>query len=514
MSLTKTSYSMIQGAVFNVLDYGASPDATPSANQIAMQAAIDAAHAAGGGGVYVPAGTYELDVVDYITDGGSVFGITSLKLLDNITLFGDGAASVLKVKNGAYGGGAFYRMISSRDVTRLQNAKVLNLTLDGNKDNQTASVQCSNMILEAANSVEVDSVYSVNANGNGIMVRGTTSAAASNIKVTNCTVGNCTSIGIQVSQFAGAIISNNYVDGTDDNCIDVYGEDGNTSSNGRHFTITGNTVSRGLVGIFCETVEQGVVVGNSVAICDLGITVNRINGQPNAINIADNLVTASSYGIRITGDTGGISITNNTLQGFAIGGVVLGESGVGSCSYVDVSRNLFIPANTTVPCISAGGAQAAFITGRFNVINSNGMAQSYHFVNTATSSTRVVINSFQTLPYQVGPDLQAEYAQFSNAEFYTGEFNNVSGNNDISPPDGTAGTLRVTAYQGGTGSSVWLVPYIKRAGVLALGTPSKSFITADPISSITVSSGNARVAVSAANSYLRYGFDWTQVYSP
>ena len=165
MALTKVPFSMIQGAVFNVLDYGASPDATPSANQIAIQATIDAAHAAGGGGVYVPAGTYELDVVDYITDGGSVFGITSLKLLNNITLFGDGAASVLKVKNGAYGGGAFYRMISSRDVTRLQNAKVLNLTLDGNKANQTSSNQCDNMLLEASSGIEVNGIRSINEYG-------------------------------------------------------------------------------------------------------------------------------------------------------------------------------------------------------------------------------------------------------------------------------------------------------------------------------------------------------------
>lgn len=503
---------MITGAVFNALDFGASPSATPAANQASIQAAVDAANASGGGGVYIPAGTYELDVVNYITDGGAVLGITSIKLYNNITLFGDGKSSILKVKNSAYGGGAFYRMISSRDATRLQNAKVMNLTLDGNKANQVASVQCSNMILEAASDIEVNSVSSINANGNGIMVRGTTSAAANNIKITNCSVGDCSGIGIQVSQFTSAIISNNYVDNTDDNCIDVYGEDGNTSSNGRYFTITGNIVSRGLVGIFCETVEQGSVVGNTVAICDLGITVNRINGEPNAINIAGNTVTASPYSIRITGDTGGVAITENMLQGFSVGGVVLGEGGVGSCSYIDVSRNFFIPANTTVPCILAGGAQAAFITGRSNVINSNGMAQAYHFVNTATSSNVVNILSFITLPYQVGPDLQATYAQFNNAEFYSGLFDNVSGNNDITVSDNTAGTLRVTAYQAATGSSVWLVPYVKRNGTLALGTPQKAIITADPISSITVSSNNARVAVGAANSYLRFGFDYTQIY--
>jgi len=58
---------MIQGDVFNVLDYGASPFATAAANTTAIQAAIDAANAAyassgavfgGGNTVFIPAGRY------------------------------------------------------------------------------------------------------------------------------------------------------------------------------------------------------------------------------------------------------------------------------------------------------------------------------------------------------------------------------------------------------------------------------------------------------------------------
>lgn len=68
MSLTKVSYSMIQGAVFNALDYGASPSASAATNTTAIQAAIDAANAAyvttgggygGGNTVFIPAGRYE-----------------------------------------------------------------------------------------------------------------------------------------------------------------------------------------------------------------------------------------------------------------------------------------------------------------------------------------------------------------------------------------------------------------------------------------------------------------------
>lgn len=56
MSLTKVSYSMINGAYANVLDYGASPSATATVNTAAILAAINANEV-----VYFPAGTYNIN---------------------------------------------------------------------------------------------------------------------------------------------------------------------------------------------------------------------------------------------------------------------------------------------------------------------------------------------------------------------------------------------------------------------------------------------------------------------
>jgi hypothetical protein len=81
MALTKASYSMIQGAVANVLDFGADSTGVASST-VAFQAAIDSL--TNGGGVYVPQGTYLLNV----TNGVS--------LDNNITMFGDGAASIIR----------------------------------------------------------------------------------------------------------------------------------------------------------------------------------------------------------------------------------------------------------------------------------------------------------------------------------------------------------------------------------------------------------------------------------
>jgi hypothetical protein len=76
MSLTKASYSMISGAPFNVLDYGASPSASAATNATAIQAAIDAANTAGGGMVFLPTGSYSI-------------GTTSLFLKNKVFLVGE-----------------------------------------------------------------------------------------------------------------------------------------------------------------------------------------------------------------------------------------------------------------------------------------------------------------------------------------------------------------------------------------------------------------------------------------
>lgn len=90
MSLTKTSYSMIDGAVANVLDYGADPTgATDSTTKI--QAAINAET-----NIYFPAGTYLITAALEIPSNRVLHGATRqssvIKRLDGVQQTIDGVA--------------------------------------------------------------------------------------------------------------------------------------------------------------------------------------------------------------------------------------------------------------------------------------------------------------------------------------------------------------------------------------------------------------------------------------
>jgi hypothetical protein len=75
MSLTKVTYSMIQGAVFNVLDYGADPTGV-SDSTAAINAALAAAktNSTMGATVYLPTG-------EYLTQGGHLVDVTGLRVI-------------------------------------------------------------------------------------------------------------------------------------------------------------------------------------------------------------------------------------------------------------------------------------------------------------------------------------------------------------------------------------------------------------------------------------------------
>nr|WP_244655974.1 MULTISPECIES: right-handed parallel beta-helix repeat-containing protein [unclassified Pseudomonas] len=116
---------------FNVRDFGAVGDGHTS-DTAAIQAAIDAAAKAGGGDVYIPAGTWTLTPGGKPADG-------ALMLKSNVFIKGDGmGATVLKLADGT--DQAVTGIIRSASGEATHDFGVSNLTLDGNRDATSGKV--------------------------------------------------------------------------------------------------------------------------------------------------------------------------------------------------------------------------------------------------------------------------------------------------------------------------------------------------------------------------------------
>jgi parallel beta-helix repeat protein len=119
-------------ATFNVLDYGAVGNGLVN-DRAAIQAALDAAHAAGGGVVYIPSGTYAID------GGGATRTYAGLQVRDNVTIIGDGMGeTVIKAMDGNSVG--FTGLIRTPVGEETTNVTIQDLTLDGNRANTTGKV--------------------------------------------------------------------------------------------------------------------------------------------------------------------------------------------------------------------------------------------------------------------------------------------------------------------------------------------------------------------------------------
>lgn len=129
MSLTKTTYSMINGAVFNVLDYGA--DSSGSTDSwAAIQAAINAASptATGqtaAGAVYFPRGSYKITQPLNLTSDNGTTSRRGIKLFGDVAGSGDYAYGTKII--GATNGNAMIEIVDN-DSFQMENLTLVNST--------------------------------------------------------------------------------------------------------------------------------------------------------------------------------------------------------------------------------------------------------------------------------------------------------------------------------------------------------------------------------------------------
>lgn len=396
----------VTGSSIDIYSFGAKDnsiaDNVSFDNRAAIQKAVDYAnnkYLTTGSiySVFIPTGIFKVKSASFTPTGASsAAGIISIVLKSGVRIYGNGTIQAFE---NHYGTGAFYRVFGSDRGALIENASIEDITIDGQRDNQASSTQCSNIVLEAKNNILIKNVRSINANGNGMMVRGTVTDPVLNVKITNCVVDNCSMIGIQVSQFNGISIDANSVANTGNNGIDIYGDTdvSASASNGVNFSITSNTLRNiGIGGIFPETVANGTISGNSIYSCQEGIHLNRIKSVPRNISITGNTITKSTVGgIIVTGDHEGVNITGNTISDWTGSGFCFGTGSAGNVSNIFATSNMFLPTSAAVTIVSVYANIASRIEMNNNFIRNNVGVPATNFVtSTTTTSSGVNIGSW------------------------------------------------------------------------------------------------------------------------
>ena len=353
--------------IFNVQNFGAKGDGITD-DTAAIQSAIDAAAAAGGGQVYLPTGTY-------IVSGGEEPSDGCLMLKSNVFMYGDGmGATNVKVADGS--DTKITGVIRSAYGEETHDFGVSNLTIDGNRDSTTGKVDgWFNGYIPGQegydSNVTLDSVEIKDCSGYGFDPHEQT---------VNMVIKNSVSHGNGLDGFVADFLS----DSTFENNV-AYDNDRhgfNVVTSTHDFTLTNNVAyNNGGNGIVVQrgsedipspsniTITGGEVYGNgaegvlikmssAVTVSDVDIHDNasagiRVYGS-NHVEIIDNTLNNNSLGnpvpeiiIQSYDDTLGVSGkyfngSDNTIQGNIISGSDLSTYGVAERNEDGTDRNAII----------------------------------------------------------------------------------------------------------------------------------------------------------------------------
>jgi hypothetical protein len=299
--------------VFDVKAYGAVGNGTTD-DRASIQAALDAAVAAGGGTVHLPRGTYKLT--------------NKITLGSNITLQGEGPQSVLKP---IYGSLSVNRVIDNDWVNGNSNIMLRDFKLDRSGANITHGMLfngITNLLIEG---VEISGRPA--AASGCIAVSGigpATRLLSKNVKVTNCYFADVGNYGVQVGFVDGCVMSNNVAFEADREVFGVEPEGVGSSS--KNVAIIGNTIYGSLNVMGTST---GLIVVTESSLGSIfGVTVagNTLRQAPGAGTGDQNpgILVLGGDAITVTGNSchdmhgPGIQISNALLQTFGV--VVQGNS--------------------------------------------------------------------------------------------------------------------------------------------------------------------------------------------
>jgi len=350
MALTKATYSMIQGAAYNVLDFGA--DSTGVASSLA---AFNAA-VANGGTVYVPSGTYKLNgKVTFSVDGTTLWLAADVTLLlsgvpavqspfgnqihviaDNCAVIGSGPSSLLQITGGS--------QANALGILHHSGFLVRDLTIDGDKANGTAIIDDSFMsgisiVVDSGQGATTDVQATIdncvikNFLQYGINIYGN---QANGVKIVNCNIrsngkaGDALSVGsgiVATRAVSDLTIANNVIKDNKFHGIFI----SSAGLNCAYYQISNNSCHQnGGSGIqFVEQTNYGSVAGQGIS--DIVITGNNCPGNAvhgiglgtfnnvgylTAITVSGNNCNQNGeYGIIVQSNASPNNVSNLTLSG-------------------------------------------------------------------------------------------------------------------------------------------------------------------------------------------------------
>jgi len=336
MSLTKVSYSMIQGAPVNVLDFGAIGNGVAN-DTVAIQAALNS----GSLYVFVPQGTYKI--------------ATTLTIPSGVEIFGCGNSSVLSL---------------AADTTMLtttgSNVVIRDIRLNGNKSTYNGTNNNAiyvNWVSVAGSNCKISDVSIINIAGAGIIGLASSTTASSDVWIENCNIENTGTHGIITQDY----ISNVWIIGN------------KVKNTGLLFADRpGITASRDGSNV---TISNNICIGSPSA---LGASVHGISvdGTTNSSVTGNIILGWIGYGIEI-GFCTNCNISGNTVTDVKNAGIAL--SGIQSTS--QVSTNVTISGNTITSSTAEG--IYSFITGGTGIIFQQNISVVGNTINGSTTGSGI-----------------------------------------------------------------------------------------------------------------------------
>jgi antitoxin component YwqK of YwqJK toxin-antitoxin module len=373
-------------STFNVQDFGASANGVTDA-YAAVQAALNAAGAAGGGTVYMPAGTYFLS--------------NMLVVPSNVTLEGAGPDTILLNPAGAVPGVTVNgtTWFATVGLIGANNASVQNLTIDHFTNGTTSDGVI--MVPDGAGTKTTNSLIE------GVTVKGynTHQYLIWNLEGVGNTIANNTIIGnvpagapteqegIEIFGGQNVAVTGNNISSTGSDGIYIVENQsaaGVPGSNFSNILVQGNTVNGARSGImvYADQTDSGVtIVDNQISnTLSKGIYVSSAaTASLSGVLVENNTISnASGFGIWTEGQ-GSTNWSDVVLQNNIISGVGL-NYGTG----IDVnSTNTTVDANTisgaSYSGISVSGAPDATVDG--NTITNSGSLPLYVQISNSPGAT-------------------------------------------------------------------------------------------------------------------------------